>query len=110
MLSPASSIAKAAAMDFSIPEDLRSLRKRLRQLVETELQPHDAAIEENGQIPPRALDAIRAFGLYGSNTPQRYGGLGLDMLGNCLAIEEMARAHRVFLHLQHERPHRLEGN
>jgi acyl-CoA dehydrogenase len=85
-------------MDFSIPESLRSLRKSLRQLVETELKPHDAAIEENGQIPPQALDAIRAFGLYGSNTPTRYGGLGLDMLGNCLAIEEMARAHIAYFY------------
>jgi len=80
-------------MDFSLSEDLRSLRRSLRKLVETELKPHDAAIEENGQIPPQALDAIRAFGLFGSNTPKRYGGLGLDMLGNCFAIEEMARAH-----------------
>jgi len=71
-------------MDFSVPESLRSLRKSLRQLVETELKPHDSAIEESGQIPPQALDAIRAFGLYGSNTPKRYGRLGLDMLGKLL--------------------------
>jgi acyl-CoA dehydrogenase len=85
-------------MDFSVPESLRSLRRSLRQLVETELKPHDAAIEESGHIPPQALDAIRAFGLYGSNTPKRYGGLGLDMLGNCLAIEEMARAHIAYFY------------
>ena len=85
-------------MEFSIPESLRSLRTGLRQVVETELKPHDAAIEEKGQIPPQALDAIRAFGLYGSNTPKRYGGLGLDMLGNCLAIEEMARAHIAYFY------------
>lgn len=68
-------------MDFSIPPSLVSLKRRLRDLVQTELKPHDAAIEEKGEIPPRALEAIRAFGLYGSNTPQRYSGLGLDMLG-----------------------------
>jgi acyl-CoA dehydrogenase len=94
----ARSRAEAAAMDFSIPDNLRSLRKSLRQLVETELKPHDAAIEESGQIPAQALDAIRALGLYGSNTPKRYGGLGLDMLGNCLAIEEMARAHIAYFY------------
>lgn len=85
-------------MDFSVPECLRSLKKRVRRLVETELKPHDAAIEESGRIPPQALDAIRAFGLYGSNTPKRYGGLGLDMLGNCFAIEEMARAHIAYFY------------
>ena len=85
-------------MDFSIPESLVSLRRSLRDLVETQLKPHDAVIEEKGEIPPQALDAIRAFGLYGSNTPQRYGGLGLDMLGNCFAIEEMARAHIAYFY------------
>ena len=83
-------------MDFSVPDNLRSLRKSLRRLVEAELKPHEAAIEETGQIPSQALDAIRAFGLYGSNTPKRYGGLGLDMLGNCFVIEEMrARTSRI---------------
>ncbi len=85
-------------MEFSIPESLVSLRKSLRHLVETQLKPHDVAIEETSEIPPQALDAIRAFGLYGSNTPQRYGGLGLDMLGNCFAIEEMARAHIAYFY------------
>src|SRR5262245_44978668 len=85
-------------MDFSIPENLVSLRTGLRHLVETVLKPHDAVIEEKGEIPPQALEAIRAFGLFGSNTPKRYGGLGLDMLGTCLAIEEMARAHIAYFY------------
>ncbi len=78
-------------MDFSLPDNLRSLRRSLRRLIETELKRHDAAIEKNGQIPPQGLHAIRAFGLHGSDTPKRYGGLGLDMLGNCLAIGAPAR-------------------
>ncbi|MFO1108130.1 MAG: acyl-CoA dehydrogenase family protein [Bradyrhizobium sp.] len=85
-------------MDFSIPEGVRSLRKDLRNLVETDLKPRDAEIEESGLIPPQALDAIRDFGLFGSNTPREYGGLGLDMLGNCLLIEEMARAHIAYFY------------
>ena len=87
-----------AAMDFSVPESPRSLKKSVRRLVETELKPHDAAIEESGRIKPRALDATRAFGFYGSNTPKRYDGLGLDMLGNCFVIEEMARAHIAYFY------------
>jgi acyl-CoA dehydrogenase len=85
-------------MDFSIPEDLRSLKRDLRRLVDTELKPFDALIEEEGQIPTQALDAMRAFGLFGSHTPRKYGGLGLDMLGNCLLIEEMARAHIAYFY------------
>jgi acyl-CoA dehydrogenase len=36
------------------------------------------------------------MGLFGTNTPSEYGGLGLSMLGSCLAIEEVAKAHTAF--------------
>jgi len=36
------------------------------------------------------------MGLFGTNTPRDYGGLGLSMLGSCLATEELARAHAAF--------------
>jgi acyl-CoA dehydrogenase len=61
---------------LSLPESLDSPEQSLRHLVETELKPHDAAIEETGEIPPQALDPIRSFGLYWSNTPKRYGKEG----------------------------------
>jgi acyl-CoA dehydrogenase len=39
------------------------------------------------------------MGLFGAHTPQAYGGLGLSMLGSCLAIEELAKAHVAFYYL-----------
>jgi alkylation response protein AidB-like acyl-CoA dehydrogenase len=45
-----------------------------------------------------ALEAIRRLGLFGSHTPKSYGGLGLSMLGNCLVIEEMARANIAYFY------------
>jgi len=85
-------------MDFEIPECLQVLKEDVRRMVETQLSPHDSLIEQEGKIPPQALDAIRAMGLFGSHTPRQYGGLGLDMLGNCLVIEEMARAHIAYFY------------
>jgi acyl-CoA dehydrogenase len=67
-------------------------------MVETQLKQFDGLIEERGEIPQVALDAIRKLGLFGSHTPERYGGLGLSMLGNCLVIEEMARAHIAYFY------------
>ncbi|MCW5748697.1 MAG: acyl-CoA dehydrogenase family protein [Alphaproteobacteria bacterium] len=85
-------------MDFDLPDHLATLIADVRRLVRDELQPHDAAIEETGRIPDRALDAIRRLGLFGSHTPKAYGGLGLDMLGNCLVIGEMAKAHIAYFY------------
>lgn len=86
-------------MDFTLPPDLVRWQERVRGFVAEELQPHDAAIEETGRVPPQALEGLRRMGLFGTNTPKAYGGLGLSMLGSCLAIEEIAKAHTAFYYL-----------
>src|SRR5882757_10757829 len=86
-------------MDFALPPDLARWQLRVREFVERELQPHDAAIEQTGRVPAEALAGLRRMGLYGTNTPAAYGGLGLSMLGSCLAIKEVAKAHVAFYYL-----------
>ena len=91
-------VDKERSVDFTIEDDLQKLRQKVRRMVDERLKPHDAAIEADGRIPDDALDAIRGLGLFGSHTPAAYGGLGLDMLGNCLVIGEMARAHIAYFY------------
>jgi len=86
-------------MHFQLPDDLVALQGRMRQFVRSELQPHDSAIEATGEVPERAMAGLRRMGLFGSNTPKEYGGLGLSMLGSCIAIEELAKAHSAFYYL-----------
>lgn len=86
-------------MHFQLPDDLLVLQSRMREFVRSELQPHDAAIEETGHVPDEAMAGLRRMGLFGTNTPKQYGGLGLSMLGSCLAIEELAKAHTAFYYL-----------
>jgi acyl-CoA dehydrogenase len=85
-------------MDFSIPDELKQIKAKVRQMVDTELKPHDQAIEESRHIPPQALEAIREIGLFGTLIPSEYGGLGHGMLGNCLVIAEMAEAHIAYFY------------
>src|SRR6202021_960070 len=86
-------------MNFELPDDLVIWQKQVREFVRAELQPHDAAIEQTGRIPQSAMAGLRRMGLFGTNTPTQYGGLGLSMLGSCLAIEEVAKAHTAFYYL-----------
>jgi acyl-CoA dehydrogenase len=86
-------------MNFELPDDLVIWQKQVRDFVRTELQPHDAAIEQTGRVPETAMAGLRRMGLFGTNTPKQYGGLGLSMLGSCLAIEEVAKAHTAFYYL-----------
>ena len=86
-------------MNFALPADLAHFQERVRQFVRDELQPLDAEVEATGRVPERALEGLRRLGLFGTNTPKDYGGLGLSMLGSCLAIEELAKAHIAFYFL-----------
>lgn len=80
-------------MEYLISEEVKSLRGRVKKLVADELSPFDAAIEETGLVPDHALNSIREAGLFGSQIPTEHGGLGLDLIGNCAIVEEMAKAH-----------------
>ena len=73
-------------MHFQLPDDLVALQGRMREFVRSELQPHDSAIEATGQVPSSAMAGLRRMGLFGTNTPKQFGGLGLSMLGSCIAI------------------------
>ena len=86
-------------MDFRLPPELVEWRQRVRGFVARELQPHDEEIERTGLVPPHLLRRIAEEGLFGVNTPRAYGGLGLSMLGSCLATEELAKAHTAFYYL-----------
>ena len=85
-------------MEFAIPEDLAMLKAQVREFVDRELTPRDDEIEATGQIPAEALKAMASLGLFGTNTPRAWGGLGLGMLGNCLVVEELARAHIAYFY------------
>lgn len=86
-------------MSYVISPELMDWQRRVARVVREELQPHDFAIEETGQIPSSALDSLRKMRLFGTNTPERFGGLGLSMLGSCLATEELAKAHTAYYYL-----------
>jgi acyl-CoA dehydrogenase len=88
-----------AAMDFMLPPELVRFQERVRRFVRDELQPLDAAVEATGRVPERAMEGLRRMGLFGTHTAKTYGGLGLSMLGSCLAIEELAKAHVAFYFL-----------
>lgn len=81
---------------WRLPDELRELQKVVRRFMETEVKPvedklpHDAWV-----VPPELLDPLRAkaraLGLWCFRTPQKYGGAGLNLLGQSVAAEESAR-------------------
>lgn len=83
-------------MDFSISEEIRDMKRTLRDFVDNEVDACGQQIEEEDKIPQHLIDKAKAMGLFGMSIPVQYGGLGLGMLDRCLLLEELGRANMGF--------------
>ncbi len=84
-------------MHFGMTDEQRMIVETTRAFVETEIYPHEAAIERSGVLD---MDVVRdiqkkaiAAGLYAANMPAEVGGAGLDTLSWLLYERELGRAN-----------------
>jgi len=83
-------------MDFSISEEIRDMKRTLRDFVDKEVDAYGQQIEEEDRIPQHLIAKAREMGLFGLSIPEQYGGLGLTMLDRCLLLEELGRTNMGF--------------
>ncbi|MHB8916764.1 MAG: acyl-CoA dehydrogenase family protein [Desulfocucumaceae bacterium] len=83
-------------MDFSISDDMRDMKRTLRDFVDNEVDTYGQQIEEEDRIPGHLIDKAMEMGLFGMSIPEQYGGLGLGMLDRCLLLEELGRTNMGF--------------
>lgn len=83
-------------MEFELPESLRLMIETVRRFVRQDLEPISQQVEDEDRIPEVIVDKMRALGLFGLSIPERYGGLGLSTLGECMIYEELARTNACF--------------
>jgi acyl-CoA dehydrogenase len=79
-----------------ITPELAEVRTALRRFVIDKMEPLAAEIDRSEEIPQAAIDLLREHGYLGMRLPPEYGGGGHDLPTYCLALEELARSHRVF--------------
>jgi acyl-CoA dehydrogenase len=84
-------------MDFGLSEEQAMIVETTRAFVETELYPHEQAVERSGVLPLELIREIQkkamAAGLYAANMPVELGGAGLDTLSWLLYEKELGRAN-----------------
>src|SRR5476651_2360864 len=86
-------------MDFTLPSEIETLRRRYAEFVDSEILPverdHSAWGEgENIDLAPLAIlrGKAKSAGLWAPQVPRELGGLGLSMVGMAACYEAMARS------------------
>jgi acyl-CoA dehydrogenase len=90
---------KPEGLNFELPEDLKLLRRSIREFVEKELWPVSQLVEETDDIPKATIEKLKEMGMFGLPFSEEYGGAGVGELGYCVALEELGRANACFSNL-----------
>ncbi|HEX2316641.1 MAG TPA: acyl-CoA dehydrogenase [Thermomonospora sp.] len=77
---------------YAPSEEHELLRRTVRELAEAKIAPRAAEVDETGEFPQEAHDALVANDLHAVHIPESYGGAGADALATVIVIEEVARA------------------
>jgi acyl-CoA dehydrogenase len=78
-------------MDFELDDDLLTLQQTARRFANEEIIPVAAKYDVSGEFPREILDKAWQLGLSHTFIPEEYGGVGLSILGSCVAVEEVSR-------------------
>ena len=84
------------AIDFTIPEEAKEVRERVRKWVQEECIPAEQEMS-NGRafkdVLPELRKKARAQGLWLPFIPVEHGGMGLGPLANALVQMELGQSH-----------------
>lgn len=78
-------------MDYRLSEEQLALQKMARDFSRQEIAPLALKMDEVETLDPFLIRRLAEFGLQSLNTPLEYGGSGLDAIGICLVLEELAK-------------------
>ncbi len=79
-------------MDFGFRPDHTALGDMVRSFVRKEVRPHAQTWDEEGAFPAATVARLGELGLFGVMVPEEYGGAGMDMVGYCVALNEIGKA------------------
>ncbi|SAK71983.1 Acyl-CoA dehydrogenase [Caballeronia pedi] len=88
-------------MNFTLNDTQRMMIETARRFVQTELQPLEQQVEDEGALAPeiaRSLQArARALGLYAVNMPAGLGGGGLSTIDSMLCEEQFGHSSDILV-------------
>jgi alkylation response protein AidB-like acyl-CoA dehydrogenase len=85
-------LAADAPVTYRLTEEQVLLRDTIRQLAEERIAPRAAEIDRTGEFPEDIRQLLAVQDVLALPFPEAYGGVGADLLTQCLAVEQIARA------------------
>ena len=77
---------------YALSEEHQAIREAVRAVCDAKVAPTAAQVDESGEFPQAAYDALAAADFAAPHVAEEYGGAGADALATCIVIEEVARA------------------
>ena len=78
-------------MNFELDDELLTLQQTARRFADEEIIPIAASYDVSGEFPREIMRQAWDLGLSHTFIPEAYGGVGLSILGSCVAVEEVSR-------------------
>jgi len=79
-------------MDFDLSPEQLQIRKLARTFADREIVPGARERDRSETFPADVLRAMAPIGFLGGPVPERYGGMGVDLVSHALITEEIGRA------------------
>ncbi len=89
-------------MNFGLTDEQQMIVDTVRDFVEREIYPHEAGVEQSGEVPKDVAAEIKRktleLGFYACNFPEDVGGAGLSHLDFALVERELGRGSMALTH------------
>ncbi|MDZ4730963.1 MAG: acyl-CoA dehydrogenase family protein [Xanthomonadales bacterium] len=79
-------------MHFELTEEQAMIQAVARDFAREQIAPIAAQFDASGEFPSATVSMMGELGLMGVETPEQYGGAGLDAIGYVLALAEISAA------------------
>jgi acyl-CoA dehydrogenase len=79
------------SLDYRFTSEQLALQKMARDFARQEISPLALKMDEEEEMDPILIQRLAEYGLQSLNTPVEYGGSGLDAVGICIVLEELAK-------------------
>ena len=83
-------------MDFAEPDHITMLRESIRRMLDKHATREQMARwDAEDRVPRDLIEPIRELGVCEMTVPEAYGGIGRDILGTMVTVEELSRRSMV---------------